>query len=98
MAIDGTYIIVANTPMGAQETKLEVKQEGNVITGTGTALGKSLRIENGQVAGNTAAFTISADTPFGPMKLNFKLTFDGDKVTGEAISPFGAMPIKGKRA
>lgn len=98
MAIDGTYIIVANTPMGAQETKLEVKQEGNIITGTGTALGKNYRIENGQVAGNTATFVINADTPFGAMKLDFNITFDGNKVSGEVLTPFGPQKFEGTKS
>ncbi len=97
MAIDGTYNIVANTPIGPQETRLEIKTEGSKLTGTGTGMGSTNQIENGKVEGNIAEFTINAATPFGPIKLDFKLTFDGDKVTGEAMSPFGPQPITGKR-
>jgi hypothetical protein len=98
MAIDGTYNIVANTPMGAQETKLEIKTAGNVVTGSGTSTNGTSQIENGKVEGKVATFIINTTTPFGAMQLDFKLTFDGDKVSGEASTPFGAMPIEGKRA
>jgi len=98
MAINGTFKIVANTPMGPQETKLEVKQEGNVLTGTGTGMSGTDKIEDGKVEGNVATFIVNTTTPFGTMKLDFKLTFDGDKVTGTATSIFGDVPIEGKRA
>ena len=98
MAIDGTYIMVSNTPMGRQETKLEVKTQGNVVTGTATGTNGTDKIEDGKVTGNVATFIINSITPFGVMKLDFKLTFDGDKVSGVVGSQFGDMPIEGKRA
>lgn len=98
MAIDGTYDIVTNTPIGTQEIKLFIETEGNIVSGNGTALGKNYRIENGQAAGNTATFAINADTQFGAVKLDFKLTFEGDKVSGEVSTPFGSQKIEGTKA
>ena len=98
MAIDGTYITVTNTPMGAQESKFEIKTQGNVLTGTGSSQGNNDKLEDGKVEGNVATFSINTVGPFGPMKIDFTLTFDGDKVTGEAATPFGNMPVEGKRA
>ena len=51
MAIDGTYIMVSNTPMGRQETKLEVKTQGNVVTGSATGTSGTDKIEDGKVDG-----------------------------------------------
>ena len=55
-------------------------------------------ISNVVVDGNAITFDRSLETPQGPMQLAYRFTADGDTITGEATSSFGAIPITGTRA
>src|SRR5471032_2470017 len=52
MAIDGTWEITINSPMGAQKAKLELTANGATLTGTQHAQGSSQPLANGKVDGN----------------------------------------------
>jgi len=98
MAIDGTYNLTVNTPMGAQQSQVILKTEGNTLTGTQSGSSGVETIKDGKVSGNEAEWSIMTSTPFGPIKLEFKLTFSGNKVTGQAVTPFGPSPVEGTKA
>jgi len=97
MAIDGTYNITVNSPMGKQEGSFTYKTDGSSLTGTATASGETVDIQDGKVSGNDFEHTMKMKTPMGKMKVNVKGTVDGDKISGTFKLPFGAMPFEGTR-
>lgn len=93
MAVDGTYDITVPTPMGDQTSRLTLKTDGNTLTGT---MGADELID-GKVNGDEAQWTKMESTPMGQLKLDFKVTISGDKITGEVQTPFGPSPVSGVR-
>jgi hypothetical protein len=98
MSVDGKYEIVVQSPMGPQPSTLEIKAEGNVLTGTQSAQGRSQPITDGKVDGNAVSWKNAITTPF-PMTLEFAGTVDGDNISGNVkAGSFGSFPFSGKRA
>ena len=93
MAVDGTYDITVPTPMGDQTSRLVLKTSDGTVTGT---MGTDALID-AKVNGNEAQWTKMEATPMGDLKLEFKVTIDEDKVTGEVQTPFGPNPVTGIR-
>ena len=93
MAVDGTYDITVTSPMGPETSRLTLKTDGNTLTGT---MGTDA-IMDGKVNGNVAEWSKMQSTPMGELKLDFKVTIDGDKITGEVQTPFGPSPAEGVR-
>lgn len=98
MAIDGIYNITIHTPMGDQKAKLNLKTDGDTLTGTSESemTGVSEILE-GKVNGNELTWKENVNTPMGPLELSLKVTIDGDTITGESNTPFGAAPLEGSR-
>ena len=97
MAVDGTYNISIQTPMGAQAGKMVLKTEGDTVVGSVQNMMGTDPIENGKLKGDEFAFVVEAKSPMGPIKLTVTGKVEGDTVTGQAITPFGPAPITGKR-
>ena len=98
MSVDGKWNIVINSPMGAQKATLELKAEGNTLTGTQAAAQGSMPIANGKVDGNTIGWAVSITSPM-PMTLEFSGAVDGNKVSGNVkAGAFGSFPWSGERA
>lgn len=97
MSVDGKYEIVVQSPMGPQPSTLELKAEGNVLTGTQSAQGRSQPITDGKVDGNNVSWKNAITTPF-PMTLEFSGTVNGDALNGNVkAGSFGSFPFTGKR-
>jgi hypothetical protein len=45
-------------------------------------------IEDGKVNGNELTWTENVKTPMGSLTLNVTVTVDGDKISGQANTPF----------
>ena len=98
MAVDGTWNITVNSPMGAQKNALELKSSGGALTGKASGAQGSQDIANGKVDGNSVSWDISITTPM-PMTLGFSGTVDGDKMSGNVkAGAFGSFPFSGERA
>lgn len=98
MTVDGIYNITIKTPLGDQQAKVTLKTDGDILTGTSeSALTGVTELTDGKVNGNTLEWTENSKTPMGPIELNVKANVDGDKISGEAVSPFGPMPFEGGR-
>jgi len=97
MAVDGTWKVVVQSPMGAQEGTLSLKSQGATLSGTQTGGSGSMEVQNGRVDGNKASWTAEMKQPF-PMKLEFSVTVSGDEMKGEVkAGNFGSSPLTGKR-
>ena len=100
MAVDGTYNIEVQTPMGNRPGKLTLKADGDSLSGSyDGGMGGEQAFSGGTVSGDEATWSISVSGPMGQMKLDFKVTVTGDDVSGQVqLGSFGTGNIKGKRA
>ena len=97
MAIDGTWEITINSPMGAQKAKLELAAKDGALTGTQHAQGSSQPL-NGKADGNAVSWSANITTPM-PMTLEFAGTVEGDLIKGSVkAGAFGSFPFSGARA
>jgi hypothetical protein len=97
MAIDGTYKIEIETPIGKQEATLTLKTAGDKLSGTAESMmGKNEF--TGTVKGDTLAWTMDIRSPMGEMKLEYTGKVTGDDIAGEVkAGNFGTSPFKGKK-
>jgi hypothetical protein len=99
MAVTGTYNIEIETPMGTLPGKLVLKSDGGSLNGTFSAAMGEQSLRDGTVTGEDFTFSVTMDTPMGPMKLDIKGTVSGDNVSGQVqAGSFGSSPFKGTRA
>ena len=97
MAVDGTWNITVNSPMGAQKSAVTIKTSGNTLTGSAQSPQGSQELANGKVDGNNVSWQISITTPM-PMTLEFTGAVDGDKISGNVkAGAFGSFPFSGTR-
>ena len=98
MAVDGTWTLTMQTPMGERTSSVALTSAGGVLTGTQTAEGNTTAIADGTVSGNTVGWTVSITNPM-PLTLEFTGTVDGTEMSGDMnISGFGSWPYTGTRA
>jgi hypothetical protein len=99
MAVDGTWKLTIDTPMGVQESTLTLATSGNQLTGTQTAPnGGSKAIEEGSVDGHDVSWEASISKPM-PITLKFSGTVEGDKISGKVkLGMFGSASFTGTRA
>ncbi len=99
MAVDGTWNLVVNTPMGTQESTLVITSSGATLIGTQSAgSGDGRPIDDGTVDGNDISWKASITKPM-PITLEFSGAVDGDKLSGQVkLGMFGSAPFTGTRA
>ena len=99
MAVDGTWKLTVNTPMGAQESTLVISSAGASLSGTQSAgSGEGKPIDSGAVNGNTVSWKSSISRPM-PMTLAFSGVVNGDSLTGSVkLGMFGSQQFTRVRA
>lgn len=98
MSIDGTWKIIAKTPMGDQESTAVVATSGEALTGTVSSMFGSAPIEDGKIVGDTATWTLNLTAPL-QLSLKHRATFSGDTVTGEIdMGMFGKSSFTGVKS
>ena len=98
MAIDGTWNLTLETPIGTQESTLEVKAADGVLTGTQSSPDGSQAIQDGVVNGDEATWSVTITSPM-PMTLEFKGIVAGDIMSGLVkLGMFGEAKFTGVRA
>ena len=99
MAVDGTYNIEVDTPMGTRPGKLTLKTDGGSLSGTYSAEEGENAIDDGTLSGEEVAWSVQISTPMGKFNLDFKGTVSGDAISGQVqAGEFGSFPFKGTRA
>jgi hypothetical protein len=97
MAIDGTWNLTLETPIGTQESTLEVKAADGVLTGTQSSPDGSQAIQDGVVNGDEATWSVTITSPM-PMTLEFKGVVAGDIMSGTVkLGMFGEARFTGVR-
>jgi len=97
MAVDGTYLIEIDTPMGKMEEKFILATKGNVLTGK-TESQMGAHDIKGTVNGNKFSWDSDISSPMGQMRLTITGEVVGDAISGEVkAGDFGTSPFRGKR-
>ena len=88
-------------PATTQTVTLNLKSEGNQLTGTvsmpGKKRGSSLNIQDGKIDGERFSFTTVQRTKKGETKMTWSGSLSGDQLTGRYSREGGAGKGKGKR-
>jgi hypothetical protein len=98
MAVDGTYSITMNTPMGPQQAKLTLKSDGNSLGGIYEGAMGPEEFSGGVIDGNRCEWNATTKTPMGPLSLKISATIDGNTISGQAVTPFGTATFEGSKA
>ena len=97
MSVDGTWNITVESPMGAQQTKVELKSDGGSLVGTDHGPNGITQIADGKVDGNNVSWKISITTPMA-ITLEFSGTVDNNSISGRVkAGMFGTFPFTGDR-
>ncbi len=98
MAIDGTYNVTIETPMGAQTGTIIVKDEGGTLKGTFQSPRGSQDF-TGTADGEKAKWSLTVPSPMGgEITLTYDCTITATELTGSVqLGQFGTAPIKGTR-
>ena len=94
--VSGTWTMTATTPRGERTSTLTFVQDGEKLTVTS----KSDRGEStgaGTLKGEAIEWSITRETPMGPMTVTYKGTVAGDTMSGEAVMRDQPMPWKAVR-
>lgn len=99
MAADGKWQLTINTPLGAQQSMLNISTSGASLSGTQSAAsGDEKPIEEGKISGDQISWKASITKPMA-MTLEFSATVQGDAMTGSVkLGMFGTQPFRGVRA
>lgn len=99
MAVNGTYNIEMETPMGTRPAKLILKTDDNSLGGTFIGAQGEQSFTGGTVDGDDVAWSVMMSGAMGEMKLDFKGTVSGDEISGQVqLGSFGSATFKGTRA
>ena len=98
MAVDGTWKLTVNTPMGVQESTLVLSSSGASLTGTqAAASGEARPIDSGTVSGNDVSWKTAITRPMA-LTLVFNGTVEGDRMSGSVkLGMFGTQSFSGTR-
>lgn len=97
MAVNGTYSIIVESPIGKQEGSITYHTDGGMLTGTAAVMGETFKIMDGKVDGGSFSHTIIMKTPMGKLKAKVTGKVEGDTVSGTFPSPIGRISFSGKR-
>lgn len=91
----GMWDVSINTPVGAMGAMLDVTPDmmGSM---TSEQLGATA-MQDIVVTGNAVSFKVSVDAQGQTLALSFAGTIDGDNLTGNFDSDFGAIPVTAVR-
>jgi hypothetical protein len=81
MSVDGTWQITAQTPMGEQQSTVELALAGDKLEGRMTAP-EEAAIYDGSVSGNELSWRVDITKPMA-LKLQINATLDGDTMSGK---------------
>ena len=98
MAIDGSWKIAMETPMGTRQGTLTLSASGGTLTGSMSGDQGSTTIYDGKVNGDQVSFKVDISQPMS-LTLDFSATVSGDSLTGTVkLGMFGDAPLSGSRA
>ena len=98
MSVDGTYKIMAETPMGCMETTLILKTNGEALSGTMSAgMMGTIDFNGGKVEGSSFSFATTLKKFFQKIEVHGRGKVDGDRISGEVRTTMGDSCFSGVR-
>ena len=98
MAVDGTWNLTMQTPMGERRATLVASSQSGTLTGKQSGDGGTTDLFEGTVSGSDVSWKISITNPM-PLTLQFTGAVDGDKMSGKmSAGALGSWPFSGTRA
>lgn len=97
MSFDGTYQVRVKTPLGDQKGKLTIQTAGDVFSGSLETSSGTSSFTGGCISGGQLQWQAETKTPMGAFDVSYTATIDGDRISGEASTPFGAAPMEGTK-
>ena len=74
---------------------MTLKSDGSSLSGKYESAMGTEEFSGGTVDGNRCSGNATVKTPMGPMNLKITATVDGDRISGQAVSPFGTATFEG---
>ena len=98
-SITGKWSLALQVPGETVEVFLELKQEGEAVTGTLTSSHASGKIGKGTYKEKKLSATASVDIQGSPTDVQIEGTVDGEKISGSITVPgMGSFPYTGGRS
>jgi hypothetical protein len=97
--VAGKWNLTVDAPGDAVQVQLDLKQEGETVTGTMVSTHGSGTITKGNFKEKKLTATINADIQGSPTELGVEGTVDGDKISGTITAAgLGSFSYTGSRA
>jgi hypothetical protein len=78
--VTGTWKGSMETPQGTRETTLNLKADGNTLTGTITGRQGEIQIQDGKVKGDNISFNVVRNFNGNEFKMEYKGKLKGDEL------------------
>jgi len=85
--VSGTWDVTVTTPQGSNEATMTLSQSGASFSGQVTTQMGSAAVDNGQVSGGTATWTITLAIGGQSMTISFRGDVEGNRMRGSADVP-----------
>ena len=97
--VAGKWSLTVDAPGEAVQVVLDLKQEGEKVTGTMASTHGSGTVTKGTFKEKKLSATINADIQGSPTELSVEGTVDGDKISGTITAPgLGSFGYAGTRS
>ncbi|MCC6959305.1 MAG: hypothetical protein IT301_05615 [Dehalococcoidia bacterium] len=98
MALEGTWNLTMNSPMGPRPVKAEFTTSGNAIGGNFVGDAGTSAV-SGTLEGDAANFSSTVAGPMGQLELKFSGTVAGNSISGNVqFGAFGSGTFTGEKA
>lgn len=98
MAVDGTWNVKLNTPMGERDGTMKLATDGGALSGTFDGPQGQQELK-GTADGDAITMTAEVSGPMGEMTLEWSGAVDGDSISGNVkFGTFGEGSFSGTRA
>ena len=95
-AAAGKWNVIIKTPVGDQAGVLDLRVDGEVLSGSMSAADYRVDIDNGRVVGGQLEWSAKLTQPMR-MTLKFKATVQADRIEGRAKHLLGSASFAGTR-
>jgi hypothetical protein len=97
MAVDGTWKITMETPLGSRSATLSLASADGALSGTMSGDAGTVEIYDGKIDGDQLSFKADISQPMS-LTLAFSATVTGNVLSGSvALGMFGDAPLSGIR-
>lgn len=96
--LTGNWVLTTESPMGAQDTDMTVKQDGEAISGTISSQMGVVEYKGTLTGGKDVAFGFAFDAQGMSLQIDYKGVVEGDTMKGTAkFGDFGEGNFTAKR-